>query len=99
MFMRRVRLCSMNETVMRTLLRRAIPAVLALAACASTAAAQAPLPPPAASQPRNPVCVRLESQLQMLDRGAQIDPQRAEQIKRYEDTARNQQAELDRLTA
>jgi hypothetical protein len=96
--MRRVRLCSMNETVMRTLLRRAIPAVLAVAACASAADAQAPLPPPA-SQPRNPVCVRLESQLQMLDRGAQVDPQRAEQIKRYEDAAQRQQAELDRLAA
>jgi hypothetical protein len=96
--MRRVRLCSMDETVMRTLLRRAIPAVLALAACAGVAEAQAPLPP-AASQPRNPVCVRLEGQLQMLDRGAQVDPQRAEQIKRYEDAAQRQQAELDRLTA
>jgi Protein of unknown function (DUF2865) len=96
--MRRVRLCSMNETVMRTLLRRVIPAALAVAACATIANAQAPLPPPA-SQQRNPVCVRLESQLAMVDRGAQVDPQRAEQIKRYEDNAQRQQAELDRLTA
>jgi hypothetical protein len=35
----------------------------------------------------------------MVDRGAQVDPQRAEQIKRYEETAQRQQAELDRLTA
>src|SRR5262245_22590239 len=97
--MRRVRLCSMNETVMRTLLRRVIPAALAAAACATVAdAQQQPLPPPA-SQQRNPICVRLESQLQMLDRGAQVDPQRAEQIKRYEETAQQQQAELDKLTA
>jgi hypothetical protein len=88
----------MNETVMRTLLRRVIPAALAVAACATVADAQAPLPPPA-SQQRNPVCVRLESQLAMVDRGAQVDPQRAEQIKRYEDNAQRQQAELDRLTA
>jgi hypothetical protein len=97
--MRRVRLCSMNETVMRTLLRRVIPAALAVAACATVADAQAPLPPPASQQQRNPVCVRLESQLTMVDRGAQVDPQRAEQIKRYEDNAQRQQAELDRLTA
>ena len=82
---------------MRTLLRRLIPAALAVAACATAADAQPPLPP-AASQ-RNPVCVRLESQLAMVDRGGQVDPQRAEQIKRYEETAQRQQAELDRLTA
>ena len=96
--MRRVRLCSMNERVIRILLRRALPAALMVAGCATLAEAQAPLPPPAAQQ-RNPVCVRLESQLQMVDRGAQVDPQRAEQIKRYEETAQRQQAELDRLSA
>jgi uncharacterized protein DUF2865 len=90
-------LCSMNETVMRALLRRVIPAALAVAAGATVANAQPPLPPAAAQ--RNPVCVRLESQLAMVDRGGQIDPQRAEQIKRYEDTAQRQQAELDRLSA
>ena len=85
---------------MRTLLRRLIPAALAVAACATVAdAQQQPLPPPPAAQQRNPICVRLESQLQMLDRGAQVDPQRAEQIKRYEETAQQQQAELDKLTA
>lgn len=82
---------------MRTFLRRAIPAALALAACATAADAQPPLPPPASQ--RNPICVRLESQLAMVDRGAQVDPQRAEQIRRYEETAQRQQAELDRLTA
>jgi Protein of unknown function (DUF2865) len=94
-----VRLCSMNETVMRTLLRRVIPAALAVAACATVAHAQQPLPPPPGGPQRNPVCVRLESQLQMVDRGGQVDPQRAEQIRRYEETAQRQQAELDRLTA
>ena len=80
---------------MRTFLRRAIPIALVLAGCATAAHAQ--LPPPALQ--RNPVCVRLESQLAMVDRGAQVDPQRAEQIRRYEETAQRQQAELDRLTA
>jgi Protein of unknown function (DUF2865) len=85
---------------MRTFLCRLIPAALT-AVCATVASAQQPLPPPgppAASQ-RNPVCVRLESQLAMVDRGGQVDPQRAEQIKRYEETAQRQQAELDRLSA
>jgi hypothetical protein len=95
--MRRVRLCSMNETVMRTLLRRVIPAALVFATCATAANAQPPLPPPASQ--RNPVCVRLESQLAMVDRGGQVDPQRAEQIRRYEENAQRQQAELDRVTA
>jgi len=43
------------------------------------------------------MCLRLESQLAAIDRGASIDPARAEQIKRYEDAAAKQQAELDRL--
>jgi uncharacterized protein DUF2865 len=97
--MRRVRLCSMNETVMRTLLRRAIPAAVAVTTVVTAADAQGPVPPPASPQQRNPVCVRLEGQLQMVDRGGQVDPQRAEQIKRYEETAQRQQAELDKLSA
>lgn len=68
-----------------------------MAASATLATAQQPLPPPQAA-PRNPVCVRLEGQLAMLDRG-QVDPQHAEQIRRYEDTAKRQQAEIDRLAA
>ena len=94
---------------MRTLLRRWGPAAMAVWACATVASAQ-PQPPampqqqqmqqqqmqqPGAPQ-RNPVCVRLESQLAMLDRG-NVDPQRAEQIRRYEEAAQRQQAELDRL--
>ena len=87
----------MNETVIRTVLRRLIPGVLAAAVGATAVAAQPPLPP-GASQ-RNPMCVRLESQLAMLDRGQAVDPQRAEQIRRYEETAQRQQVELDRLSA
>jgi Protein of unknown function (DUF2865) len=61
-------------------------------------------PPPVAAQPvqappvsSNPVCARLEGQLAVINRGAG-DP-RAEQIKRAEDTAAKQQADLDRLLA
>jgi len=85
----------MEETVIRSFSRRWAPAALGLAACATVAAAQPQPAPPSASQ-RNPVCVRLESQLAMVDRG-QADPQRAEQIKRYEDAAGRQQAEVDQL--
>src|SRR5262249_8525087 len=49
-------------------------------------------------QQRAPVCLQLESQLAVLDRG-NADPGRAAEIKRAEDAANKQQAELDRLTA
>ena len=57
-------------------------------------------PPPAAEQgpASNPVCVRLESQLASIDRGGG-DPARADQIRRYEEAAGKQQADLDRLQA
>ena len=53
--------------------------------------------PPAALGGRNQACLRLESQLAAIDRGTGIDPAKAEQIKRYEEAAAKQQAELDRL--
>jgi len=103
----------MIGTAITTGLRGAGIALPALVLCAAPAAAQfsfpfgAPPPPsaPAPSAPvpnagggaRNPMCLRLESQLAAIDRGASIDPARAEQIKRYEDAAAKQQAELDRL--
>jgi hypothetical protein len=45
----------------------------------------------------NPVCQRLEAQLAAVDRGA-TDPARAEQIRRYEEAAARQSAELERVT-
>jgi len=61
----------------------------------------APTAPNAAAAPnaggRNQACLRLESQLAAIDRGAGIDPAKADQIKRYEDAAAKQQAEVDRL--
>jgi hypothetical protein len=70
-------------------------AVLALAAgCGAALAQQGPYSPAPAA---NPVCVRLEGQLAMINRGG--DPSRAEQIRRYEDSVNKQQFDLDRLLA
>jgi hypothetical protein len=82
----------------RSILRFA-PAVLVVAGACASAVAQG-LPPPGGPSPgqQNPACVRLESQLAALDRG-QVDPVRAEQVRRYEEAAGKQQVELDRLTA
>src|SRR3977135_1098095 len=70
---------------------------LAVLAGASAALAQAPGPAAGAAS-QNPVCVRLEGQLASIDRGT-VDPARADQIKRYEDSSAKQQAELDRMSA
>ncbi len=82
---------------MRNFLRKLVLAAVAVTAWASAANAQ--LPPPPGGAQRNPVCLRLESQLSMLDRGQATDPKRAEQIKRFEEAAQRQQVELDRLSA
>ena len=55
------------------------------------------VPPPSAS-PVNPACPRLEAQLATIDRGGSGDPAKDEQIRRYQDAATQQQAELDRVT-
>ena len=48
----------------------------------------------------NPMCPRLEAQLATIDRGGGSgDPARDEQIRRYQDAASKQQAELDRVTS
>ena len=58
-----------------------------------------PGPPPQGGQV-NPVCPRLEAQLATIDRGGSSgDPVRDEQIRRYQDSATRQQAELDRVTS
>jgi hypothetical protein len=72
-------------------------AVTVLIGWAMPAAAQT-FPPPAGTTARNPACTRLETQLGAIDRGT-ADPARAEQIKRYEDSANKQQFELDKLVA
>ena len=81
--------------------------LLGLVAVSAPALAQmsqgAPPPQQAAPQPGapqgNPMCVRLEGQLATIDRGAGSgDPAKDEQIRRYQDAASKQQAELDRVT-
>jgi hypothetical protein len=58
-----------------------------------------PPPPQQAAPQSNPMCVRLEGQLATIDRGAGSgDPAKDEQIRRYQDAAAKQQAELDRVT-
>src|ERR1700758_3314521 len=58
-------------------------------------------PPPPQGPAVNPMCPRLEGQLTMIDRGVggTGDPARDEQIRRYQDAASKQQAELDRVTS
>ena len=81
-------------------------AVLAgLAWPVSGALAQMPPGPPGAPPQQqggaqaNPICVRLEGQLATIDRGGGSgDPAKDEQIRRYQDAASRQQAELDRVT-
>jgi Protein of unknown function (DUF2865) len=95
----------MIDTAILAVVRRLIPALVALAAAVTPSAAQHPAypgtgapPSPAGAAQRNPVCTRLESQLATLDRGT-VDPARADQIRRYEEAARSQQVELDRVSA
>ncbi len=70
----------------------------AVAALMGATAAFAQVPQPAPATPANPVCARLETQLGAIDRGT-VDPARADQIRRYEESSRQQQGELDRLNA
>jgi hypothetical protein len=57
-----------------------------------------PGPPSQGAAPVNPMCPRLEAQLATIDRGGGGDPAKDEQIRRYQDAATKQQAELDRVT-
>src|SRR5579872_4932565 len=60
------------------------------------ARAQVNPPPPGAAT--NPMCPRLEAQLATIDRGGTGDPAKDEQIRRYQEAATKQQAELDRTS-
>ena len=72
-------------------------AVLLGALLSTGAHAQVNPPPPSQAPSANPICVRLETQLAAVDRGGS-DPAKEEQIRRYQDAASKQQAELDRIT-
>src|ERR1700721_1810077 len=53
-------------------------------------------PPQQQGAPVNPMCPRLEAQLATIDRGGGSgDPAKDDQIRRYQDAASQQQADLD----
>jgi hypothetical protein len=81
----------------RTRSGRIGPAFLVATVLAAAGAARAQVPGPPGGN-GNPVCQQLEGQLSVVDRGG-VDPARADQIRRYEDSAGRQQAELDRTVA
>ncbi len=76
----------------------ACAALFCLAVLGLDARAQVNPPPPSQGAAANPMCVRLEAQLANVDRGGG-DPAKEEQIRRYQDAASKQQAELDRVTS
>ncbi|QUS39380.1 DUF2865 domain-containing protein [Tardiphaga alba] len=99
----------MSEPVTATLSRWAIicAALVGVTASNGDAVAQGAPPYPAQVYPpgqaqqqqsANPMCGRLEAQLSSIDRGNGLDPARADQIRRYEDSVSRQQSELDRVT-
>ena len=72
----------------------------ALAQTNSDAMAQMPPGGPGGQQ-ASPICSRLEGQLANIEHGGggSGDPNKDEQIRRYQDSASRQQAELDRVTS
>jgi hypothetical protein len=73
-------------------------ALLGVAVLGVDAHAQVNPGPPSQGPAANPMCPRLEAQLATIDRGG-ADPAKDEQIRRYQDAASKQQAELDRVTS
>jgi len=73
-------------------------ALLGVAVLGVDADAQVNPGPPSQGPAANPMCPRLEAQLATIDRGG-VDPAKDEQIRRYQDAASRQQAELDRVTS
>jgi hypothetical protein len=93
----------MPETLTSPLTRWILACVALLGASALSLDARAQMNPsiPAPSQGAavNPMCPRLEAQLATIDRGGGGDPAKDEQIRRYQDAASKQQAELERVTS
>jgi hypothetical protein len=97
---------TLNSPFSRWILTGAM--LLGIALPCTTAFAQinpgtSPPPPPPPQQQQgaqgNPICIRLEGQLATIDRGnGSGDPAKDEQIRRYQEAATKQQAELDRVT-
>src|ERR1700738_3323319 len=94
----------MPETLITPLTRSilACAALLGVSALSVDAGAKHPPgapPPQQQGAPVNPVCPRLEAQLATIDHGGSSgDPAKDDQIRRYQDAATKQQAELDRVT-
>jgi hypothetical protein len=84
-------------TPSRSLAYATLVVAMLLGADAHAQVVNPPPPPPGGAV--NPMCPRLEAQLAMIDRGGGGDPARDEQIRRYQDSAARQQAELDRVTS
>src|ERR1700687_499816 len=77
-------------------------AALAPGAFAQTPPGAVPPPPPPPQQGStgNPMCQRLGAPAATIDRRTDSgDPAKAEQIRRYQEAASRQQAELDRVTS
>src|ERR1700689_2884565 len=97
----------MPETLKKPFCRWILACAALIGASALSIDARAqmnPGPPPpqgapgAPTAPVNPMGPRLEAQLATIDRGGSGDPTRDDQIRRYQDAATKQQAELDRVT-
>jgi hypothetical protein len=88
---------TLSVSVSRSILAGA--ALLCMMTLALAQGAPPPQPPQAGGAPVNPMCPRLEAQLATIDRGGSGDPAKDDQIRRYQDSAAKQQAELDRATA
>ncbi|MEH2509513.1 hypothetical protein V1291_000867 [Nitrobacteraceae bacterium AZCC 1564] len=74
----------------------ACAAVLSVAAVAFEAVAQGAPPPPPGPPGSSPICQRLVGQLSAIDNSGG-DSARADQIRRYDEAAHRQQAELERV--
>jgi hypothetical protein len=82
----------------RSILAGAVLLGAVVFAIGTDARAQVNPGPPSQGTAANPMCPRLEAQLATIDHGGG-DPAKDEQIRRYQDAASRQQAELDRVTS
>jgi hypothetical protein len=90
-----------RSTLFRSMMACAALSTISLLSVDAWAQMNPPGPPSqqqgAPAAPVNPMCPRLEAQLASIDRGG-ADPAKEEQVRRYQDAAAKQQAELDRVT-
>jgi hypothetical protein len=94
----------MQETLITPFPKRLLACIALLGVLAPGTSAWAQMnpnaaPPPGQGGPPNPMCSRLEAQLATVERGGGGDPAKDDQIRRYQDAAAKQQAELDRVTS